>query len=42
LAALSRHRDRFTCRQLVLTHLSPTALAADLSDWTVADDGMRL
>ncbi|HEY3560433.1 MAG TPA: MBL fold metallo-hydrolase [Kribbella sp.] len=42
LATLRRQRDRFTCRQLVLTHLSPTALAADLSEWTVAYDGMRL
>jgi ribonuclease BN (tRNA processing enzyme) len=42
LTTLSQQRDRFNCRQLVLTHLSPTALAADLSDWTVAYDGMRL
>jgi hypothetical protein len=27
---------------LTLTHLSPTALAMDLSDWEVADDGLRL
>ncbi|WP_344231376.1 MBL fold metallo-hydrolase [Kribbella hippodromi] len=42
LETLAQYRDRFTCRQLVLTHLSPTALAADLSDWSVASDGMRL
>lgn len=42
LETLARHRDRFTCRELVLTHLSPTALAADLSEWKVAYDGLRL
>lgn len=42
LATLGRHRDRFTCRQLLLTHLSPTALSSDLSDWRVAHDGMSL
>lgn len=42
LDTLARHRDRFWCRRLVLTHLSPTALAADLADWEVAHDGMRL
>lgn len=39
---LSRHRDRLTCGELVLTHLSPSALALDLTDWTVAHDGLRL
>lgn len=39
---LSRHRHRLTCRKLVLTHLSPSALALDLTDWTVAHDGLRL
>jgi ribonuclease BN (tRNA processing enzyme) len=39
---LSRHRDRLTCDELVLTHLSPSALALDLTDWTVAHDGLRL
>ncbi len=42
LETLSQHRDRFTCRELVLTHLSPTALEADLSDWKVAYDGLHL
>lgn len=42
LETLARHRERFTCRDLVLTHLSPTALAADLSDWKVAYDGLHL
>jgi ribonuclease BN (tRNA processing enzyme) len=42
VATLSRQRDRFTCKELVLTHLSPTALAADLTDWSVAYDGLRL
>lgn len=42
LQTLEQHRDRFNCRELVLTHLSPTALAADLSAWNVAYDGMRL
>jgi ribonuclease BN (tRNA processing enzyme) len=42
LDTLSRQRERFTCRDLVLTHLSPTALAADLSGWKVAYDGLHL
>jgi ribonuclease BN (tRNA processing enzyme) len=42
LQTLEAHRDRFTCRELVLTHLSPTALAADLSSWKVAYDGLHL
>ncbi|WP_350280376.1 MBL fold metallo-hydrolase [Kribbella sp. HUAS MG21] len=42
LATLAERRDRFNCQELVLTHLSPTALAADLTDWTVAYDGLRL
>ena len=41
LTTLSNHRDRFTCRQLVLTHLSPTALASDLANWQVAYDGVQ-
>ncbi|AGP55670.1 hypothetical protein [Streptomyces rapamycinicus] len=41
LDTLARHRDRFTCRRLLLTHLSPTALAEDLSGWEVAHDGLR-
>jgi ribonuclease BN (tRNA processing enzyme) len=39
LETLAGHRHRLTCGRLVLTHLSPTALAADLSDWEVAHDG---
>ena len=42
LDTLARHRDRLTCRQLVLTHLSPAALATDLTDWHLAHDGLRL
>jgi ribonuclease BN (tRNA processing enzyme) len=42
LETLAQHRDRFTCRNLVLTHLSPTALAADLSPWQLAYDGLHL
>ena len=39
LETLAHHRDELTCRRLVLTHLSPTALAMELSDWDVAHDG---
>lgn len=42
LDTLARHRSRLTCRRLVLTHLSPTALDSDLSAWDVAHDGMRI
>ena len=42
LDSLARHRDRLTCRQLVLTHLSPTALSSDLTGWRVAHDGWQL
>lgn len=42
LDSLARHRDQLTCRQLVLTHLSPTALASDLTGWRVAHDGLQL
>lgn len=42
LGSLSRHRDELTCRRLLLTHLSPTALAADLGAWDVAEDGLCL
>jgi len=42
LDALARHRDRLGCRELVLTHLSPSALASDLSGWRVAADGWKL
>ncbi|WP_314177735.1 MBL fold metallo-hydrolase [Streptomyces winkii] len=39
LGALEEHRHRLATRRLVLTHLSPTALEADLSGWDVAYDG---
>jgi len=42
LDTLARHRDRLTCRQLLLTHLSPSALASDLTSWSVAHDGLHL
>lgn len=42
LDTLGRQRGRLKCQQLVLTHLSPTALASDLTDWSVAHDGMRI
>ena len=42
LDTLARRRDQLTCRELVLTHLSPSALASDLSGWIVAHDGLRL
>jgi len=42
LDTLAHHRDQLTCRQLVLTHLSASALASDLSCWQVAHDGWSL
>lgn len=39
LEAITGHRHRLNCKELVLTHLSPTALATDLSGWEVARDG---
>ncbi|MDL4816588.1 MBL fold metallo-hydrolase [Actinomadura opuntiae] len=42
LDTLDRHRDRFTCEHMVLTHLSPTALASDLTGWHVAHDGLQI
>ncbi len=42
LESLAARRDRLTCRRLVLTHLSPTALGSDLSGWEVAHDGLRI
>ena len=42
LDTLAQHRDSFNCGELLLTHLSPTALEADLSDWKVAYDGLRI
>lgn len=42
LGSLAANRDRLTCARLVLTHLSPAALAADLGAWETADDGMVL
>jgi len=42
LDTLARHRDQLTCRRLVLTHLSASALASDLSGWQVAHDDWSL
>jgi len=42
LSTLAGYRERFTCRRLVLTHLSPAALATDLTGWHVAHDGWNL
>ncbi len=42
LDTLARQRDKLTCRRLVLTHLSCSALVSDLSDWEVAHDGWSL
>ncbi|MGY4767402.1 MBL fold metallo-hydrolase [Kribbella sp. CWNU-51] len=42
LETLAQHRDRVTSRKLVLTHLSPTALAAYLAQWTVASDALHI
>ncbi|WP_228645095.1 MBL fold metallo-hydrolase [Microtetraspora sp. AC03309] len=41
LDTLHHHRDRFTCQHLLLTHLSPTALAGDLTGWHIAHDGLH-
>jgi ribonuclease BN (tRNA processing enzyme) len=41
LDTLARHLDKLTCRRLVLTHLSPTALTADLTGWHIAHDGQQ-
>lgn len=40
LDTLGEHRDRFDTRRMILTHLSPTALSADLSAWETAHDGL--
>jgi len=42
LGTLAEHRTQLTCRRLMLTHLSPTALASDLAGWQVASDGLRI
>jgi ribonuclease BN (tRNA processing enzyme) len=42
LDTLARHRGQLACNRLLLTHLSPTALAADLSDWSIAHDGLHV
>jgi ribonuclease BN (tRNA processing enzyme) len=42
LGTLAGHRTQLTCRRLMLTHLSPAALASDLAGWQVASDGLRL
>ena len=40
LDSLAAHRHRLDCGRLLLTHLSPAALAADLAGWEVAEDGL--
>ena len=42
LDTLGRHRDRLGTRRLILTHLSPTALSADLAGWETARDGLMV
>ncbi len=42
LDTLTRHRHQLGCRRLLLTHLSPTALTADLTGWNIAHDGLGL
>jgi ribonuclease BN (tRNA processing enzyme) len=42
LGTLAEYRDRFDTRRLILTHMSPTALSADLSGWERAHDGLVL
>lgn len=42
LEALAGRRASLSCHRLMLTHLSPTALASDLSGWEVAHDGLRI
>ena len=42
LGTLAEHRTQLTCRRLMLTHLSPAALASDLAGWQVASDGLHL
>lgn len=42
LGTLARHRSQLSCRRLMLTHLSPAALASDLAAWQVASDGLGL
>ncbi|QPP10281.1 MBL fold metallo-hydrolase [Streptomyces bathyalis] len=42
LATLEGQRGRLETRRLILTHLSPTALEADLSGWDIAHDGLAI
>lgn len=42
LETLARHRAELSCKQLLLTHLSPGALAADLTAWQTAEDGLHV
>ncbi len=42
LGTLAQHRNQLGCRRLLLTHLSPTALAADLTGWDTAHDGLTV
>lgn len=41
LDTLDRNRHRLGAGELMLTHLSPAALAADLTGWHTARDGLR-
>jgi ribonuclease BN (tRNA processing enzyme) len=42
LDTLAQHRDQLGCRRLLLTHLSPSALAGALTGWDIAHDGLCL
>ena len=42
LGTLAEHRRQLTARRLMLTHLSPAALASDLTGWHIASDGLHL
>lgn len=42
LATLQEQRGRLATQRLVLTHLSPAALEADLNGWDIAHDGLTM
>ncbi|MCH6158876.1 MBL fold metallo-hydrolase [Streptomyces marispadix] len=42
LTTLADQHHRLKTQRLVLTHLSPTALTADLHSWNIAHDGLTL
>ena len=42
LGTLADHADRLACGRLVLTHMSPSALALEELDWATAHDGLTL